>query len=59
MPDVMAVQEIADEDLISDLGRCDKILRYSAAPRAAMRFNGVVILWVAMVGFAAIFFLAQ
>ena len=34
--------------------RCDKILKSSAALRAAMRFNGVVILWVVMVGFAAI-----
>ena len=57
--DVTAVHEIADEIQSTTWRRYDKIIRYSAAPRAAMRFNGVVILWVAMVGLAAIFFLAQ
>ena len=57
MLDVMAVRKIAYEGSISDLA-VRQILRYSAAPRAAMRFNGVVILWLAMAGVAAILFLA-
>jgi hypothetical protein len=39
--------------------RYDKILKSSAAPRAAMRFNGVLVLRVARAGFAAIFYLAR